>query len=263
MSHPNRVTVPSQPLSCGSVHASLTHNRDFLTTCDEGRSPTSAASPSITKDPTQRRWPANMTEVASTGTAVGAIGDAVILQGRLPDSYQHHSAANNLFSFGLRGSRRVRMEAGRATVAVRRIPRVLHDHAAGEDNSICMDRSMQILNVVFGRDHLCPGRPGVEALWPDHRALAGLPSEHAGDRLTGAGVRVLDAFAPEGKRSLCRDSLDPDRDPAPLALLVAAAPGRNVGGTTRRHPFPARDRLPRRVGSLPRSPWAISPIWST
>ncbi len=86
MSHPNRVTVPSQPQACGAVLASLNRNRDFLTTRDEGRSPASAASASITEDPTQPRWPASMAEVASTGTAVGAIGDAVILEGRLPDS---------------------------------------------------------------------------------------------------------------------------------------------------------------------------------
>ena len=248
MSHPNRVTVPSQPQACGAVRASLNRNRDFLTTRDEGRSPASPHLPSITEDPTQPRWPASMAEVASTGTAVGAIGDAVILEGRLPDSYHHHSAADNLLSFGLRGSARFEWKRGGRLKWFVGGPGCFTIAPAGEDNFIRMDRSMQILTVVFGRDHL---RALADREWKPYGPTIELsPVYHQN---TPEIVSLGQAFAtlmrsPRSGNGLYAETLWTQ---IAIQLLwhlpVAAAPGRNVGGMTRRRPFPARDRLPRRV----------------
>ncbi len=177
----------------------------------------------MTEGLTRPRWPESMAVVASTGTAVGAIGDAVILEGRLPDSYQHHSAVNNLLSFGLRGSARIEWKRGGRLSRFVGGPGCFTITPAGEDNSILhgpVDADVE--RGLWHGSTSRPGRPGVEALRLDHRDLAGLPSEHAGDRRAGAGVRVPTAFAPQRKWSVCRDPLDPDRDPDAVVLLVAA-----------------------------------------
>src|SRR5271157_3251207 len=105
MSDSNGVTVTTEACSYGSVHASFTGHRDFPATRAEGPSTMSPALPSITEEPTPRGWPESMKVVASTTTTFGAIGHAVILEGRLPDFYQHHWPDAAL-AFGLRGSAR-------------------------------------------------------------------------------------------------------------------------------------------------------------
>ena len=94
-----------------------------------------------------------MRVVATTTTAFGAIGHAVILEGRLPDFYQHHWPDAAL-AFGLRGSARIEWKRGG------RLSRFVGARGgftivpAGEENSFCMDRSLQTLNLVFGSDQL-------------------------------------------------------------------------------------------------------------
>jgi AraC family transcriptional regulator len=154
MSHPNRVTAATEARSPRSAPASPTCNRDLPETWDEDPSPTSVASPSTTEGFIQPRWPASMSEVASTGTAVGTIGDAAILEGRLPDFYQHHSTVNNLLTFGLKGRARIEWKRGGRLSRFVGGPGCFTITPAGEDNSICMDRSMQVLTVVFGTDQL-------------------------------------------------------------------------------------------------------------
>ncbi len=88
MPHRNRLPVTTAPRWCGSVDVST------------------VAPPSMTEGPTRPRCPEGMAVVATAGSAVGTIGDAVILEGRLPDSYQHQSPVNSFLSFGLRGRAR-------------------------------------------------------------------------------------------------------------------------------------------------------------
>ena len=64
-----------------------------------------------TEGPTPLGWPESMKVVASTTTAFGAIGHAVILEGRLPDFYRHHWPSTVL-AFGLRGSARIKWKRG-------------------------------------------------------------------------------------------------------------------------------------------------------
>ena len=154
MSDLNLATVTSEPRSFGSVHVSSAFHRELPGDRGECPAPKSLASPSMTESLARRRWPEGMVVVAATGTAVGAISDAVILEGRLPDSYQHYSAVDNILSFGLRGSARIEWKRGGHLSRFVGAPGNFTITPAGEDNSICMDRSMQILNVVFGRDHL-------------------------------------------------------------------------------------------------------------
>jgi AraC family transcriptional regulator len=150
----DRVTITTESRSGESVPASPAIHRDFAETRGEHRSPTFAASPDMTERRTPPAWPGSMALVASTGSAVGTIGDAVILEGRLPDSYHHHSAVNNVLSFGLRGSARFEWKRGGHLKWFVGRPGYFTIAPAGEDNFIRMDRSMQILTMVFGRDHL-------------------------------------------------------------------------------------------------------------
>jgi AraC family transcriptional regulator len=108
----------------------------------------------MTEGTTRAHFPESMAVVASTSIAVGAIGNAVILEGRLPDSYQHHSAVNHLLSFGLRGRARIEWKRGGRLSRFVGGPGCFTITPAGEDNTFCMDRSMQMLNVFFGTDQL-------------------------------------------------------------------------------------------------------------
>ncbi|MBV8311427.1 MAG: hypothetical protein JO344_13685, partial [Planctomycetaceae bacterium] len=91
--------------------------------------------------------------VASTTTAFGAIGHAVILEGRLPDFYRHHWPDAAL-AFGLRGSARIEWKRGGRLSRFVGAPGGFTIVPAGEENSFCMDRSLQTLNLVFGSHQL-------------------------------------------------------------------------------------------------------------
>ncbi len=106
-----------------------------------------------TEGPTPRGWPESMKVGASTTTAFGAIGHAVILEGRLPDFYRHHWPDAAL-AFGLRGSARIEWKRGGRLSRFVGAPGGFTIVPAGEENSFCMDRSLQTLNLVFGSDQL-------------------------------------------------------------------------------------------------------------
>src|SRR5271165_329121 len=106
-----------------------------------------------TEGPTPRGWPESMKVVASTTTAFGAIGHAVILEGRLPDFYRHHWPDAAL-AFGLRGSARIEWKRGGRLSRFVGAPGGFTIVPAGEENSFCMDRSLQTLNLVFGSHQL-------------------------------------------------------------------------------------------------------------
>jgi AraC family transcriptional regulator len=154
MSHHKRATIATEPRSCGSVHVATAIYRELTESPGDATSPTSAASPGMIADLNRPGWPESMAVVASTGTAVGAIGDAAIVEGRLPDFYHHHSAVNNALTFGLRGNARIEWKRGGRLSRFVGGPGCFTITPAGEDNSFCMDRSMQMLNVVFGTDQL-------------------------------------------------------------------------------------------------------------
>ena len=94
-----------------------------------------------------------MKVVASTTTAFGSIGHAVILEGRVPDFYRHHWPDAAL-AFGLKGSARIEWKRGRRLSRFVGAPGGFTIVPAGEENSFCMDRSLQMLNLVFGQDQL-------------------------------------------------------------------------------------------------------------
>jgi len=94
-----------------------------------------------------------MEVVASTTTAFGAIGHAVILEGRLPDFYRHQWPAAVL-AFGLRGSARIEWKRGGRLSRFVAAPGGFTIVPAGDENSFCMDQPLQTLNLVFGTDQL-------------------------------------------------------------------------------------------------------------
>ena len=106
-----------------------------------------------TEGPTPLGWPESMKVVASTTTAFGAIGHAVILEGRLPDFYRHHWPDAAL-AFGLRGSARIEWKRGGRLSRFVGAPGGFTIVPAGEENYFCMDRSLQTLNLVFGSPQL-------------------------------------------------------------------------------------------------------------
>jgi len=106
-----------------------------------------------TEGPTPLGWPESLKVVASTTTAFGAIGHAVILEGRLPDFYRHHWPDAAL-AFGLRGSARIEWKRGGRLSRFVGAPGGFTIVPAGEENSFCMDRSLQTLNLVFASDQL-------------------------------------------------------------------------------------------------------------
>ncbi len=94
-----------------------------------------------------------MRVVATTTTAFGAIGHAVILEGRLPD-FHRHQWPDAAIAFGLRGSARIEWKRGGRLSRFVGAPGGFTIVPAGEENSFCMDRSLQTLNLVFGSDQL-------------------------------------------------------------------------------------------------------------
>jgi AraC family transcriptional regulator len=94
-----------------------------------------------------------MAVVASSGTAAGSAGYAALLEGRLPDFYQHQSPFT-FVSFGLKGTARVEWKRGTRLSRFLGSPGGFTITPHGEDNSFCMDRPMQILSVVFGAEEL-------------------------------------------------------------------------------------------------------------
>ncbi len=106
-----------------------------------------------TEGHTPRGWPENLKLVASNATVFGAIGHAVILEGRLPDFYRHHWPDPTL-AFGLRGSAKIEWKRGGRLSRFVGAPGAFTIVPAGEENSFCMDRSLQTLNLVFGSDQL-------------------------------------------------------------------------------------------------------------
>jgi AraC family transcriptional regulator len=153
MSAPNLVTVTTQPCSCQSVPDSFARHRDGPATHSNGPSPKSRASPNITDGSAPLGWPECMKVIASTTTAIGAIGHAVILEGRVPDFY-HHRWPATVLSFGLRGQAKVEWKRGGRLSRFVVAPGGFTIVPAGEDNSFCMDRPLQTLNLVYSPDQL-------------------------------------------------------------------------------------------------------------
>ena len=77
----------------------------------------------------------------------------VILEGRLPNFYRHHWPDAAL-AFGLRGSARIEWKRGRHLSRFVGAPGGFTIVPAGEENSFCMDSSLQTLNLVFGSHQL-------------------------------------------------------------------------------------------------------------
>lgn len=98
-------------------------------------------------------WPACWDVVASSGAAAGDAGHAAILEGRLPDFYRHRSPFT-FVTFGLRGTARVEWRRGARLSRFVGGPGAFTITPSDEESAICMDRPMQILNVVFGSDQL-------------------------------------------------------------------------------------------------------------
>jgi len=94
-----------------------------------------------------------MQVVASTATVFGATGHAAILEGRLPDFHRHHWPDAAL-AFGLRGSARIEWKRGGRLSRFVGAPGGFTIVPAGEENSFCMDRPLQTLNLVFAADQL-------------------------------------------------------------------------------------------------------------
>jgi AraC family transcriptional regulator len=94
-----------------------------------------------------------MKVVASTGAAFSLIGHAVILEGRLPDPYEH-CWPTTMLSFYLKGRARIewkrRGHLSRFVVA----PVGFTIVPAGDDNSFCVDGSLQTVGTVFDADQL-------------------------------------------------------------------------------------------------------------
>ena len=103
--------------------------------------------------PSPRGWPESMKVVASTTTAFGAEGHAVILGERLPDSHPHHWPAT-VIAFGLRGKARIEWKQSGRLLRFVAAPGCFTIVPPGEDHSFCMDRPLQTLNLVFGSDQL-------------------------------------------------------------------------------------------------------------
>ena len=114
--------------------------------------------------PNPTGWPESVQVVASTTTAFGATGHAAILEGRLPDSYQHHWPATVL-TFGLKGSSRIEWKRGGRLSRFVGGPGGFTIVPEGEENSFCMDRSLQTLNLVFRSDQL---RALADREWKPH-----------------------------------------------------------------------------------------------
>ena len=106
-----------------------------------------------TEGPTPLGWPDSLKIVASTTTTFGAVGHAVILEGRLPDFYRHHWP-DAVLAFGLRGSARIEWQRGDRLSRFVGAAGGFTIVPAGEDNSFCMDRPLQTLNLVFGSHQL-------------------------------------------------------------------------------------------------------------
>jgi AraC family transcriptional regulator len=154
MSQPDRANDVAGARSRGSVHDLPAFRRELPPPFVEYPSSRSAVSPGMNEGPSGPLWPESMVVMASTGTAVGAIGDAVILEGRLPDPYEYHSDVNHLLSFGLSGRARIEWKRGGRLARFVGSPGYFTSTPAGEDNSFRMDRPMQMLTVVFGADQL-------------------------------------------------------------------------------------------------------------
>jgi AraC family transcriptional regulator len=93
-------------------------------------------------------WPECLALVASSGAALGEIGHAVILEGRLPDFYAHQSCAATL-SFPLKGTATIEWKrSGRLSRFVA-APGGFTITPAGDDNVFRMDQPVQALNMVF------------------------------------------------------------------------------------------------------------------
>ena len=233
MSDANRATVTSEPRSSVPDHASPVRDRRFPETRRERRSPGSPASSSDTERRAPMNWPTSMTLVASTGTAFGDIGNAVILEGRPPDSYRHRSRAT-VFSLGLKGSATIEWTRGGHLSRFVGTPGQFTVMPPGEYDLIRMDRSIQMLNVVFDMDHI---RDLADREWELYgTTIKILPAyqQNKPDVVALGQAFAHVAFAAHRKRALCQDPLDPDRNSDSLVLLVAATPERGVGGTATR-----------------------------
>jgi hypothetical protein len=87
--------------------------------------------------------------------ADGLRGDrpAIILEGRLPDCYTHNSSLTTL-SLGLPGQSKIEWKRGGRLSRFVVVPGSFTIVPAGEDNSFCMDRPLESLNLAFGTDQL-------------------------------------------------------------------------------------------------------------
>ncbi len=121
--------------------------------CDDLIMHSDSALPRIAMRPTPRGWPESLKLIASTTTSFGAAGHAVILEGRLPDFYLHHSPAT-VVGFCLKGRTKVEWRRGGRLSRFVGSPGGFTITPAGEDNLFCMDRPVQSLNMLFGSDQL-------------------------------------------------------------------------------------------------------------
>ncbi|MDG3007108.1 helix-turn-helix domain-containing protein [Paludisphaera mucosa] len=98
--------------------------------------------------PRPPRWPESMPVVASTEAAIGTIGHAAILEGRLPDLF-HVCPTHTAIAFGLKGTSTIERRRGGRLSRFVGGPGGFTIIAAGEDNRFSMDRPLQTLNLIF------------------------------------------------------------------------------------------------------------------